>query len=74
MADSRTASMRYLKKYQHVVDIQQKIINFLLSIILAGGLTYWLNTPELDTAQIYVLFLLFLSIGLWLQKLFHLLR
>lgn len=68
MADSRTASMRYLKKFQHVVDIQQKIINFLLSIILAGGLTYWLNTPELDTAQIYVLFLLFLSIGLWVTE------
>lgn len=68
MADSRTASMRYLKKYQHVVDIQQKIINFLLSIILAGGLTYWLNTPDLDTAQIYVLFLLFLSIGLWVTE------
>ncbi len=68
MADSRTASMRYLKRYQHVVDIQQKIINFLLSIILAGGLTYWLNTPDLDTAQIYVLFLLFLSIGLWVTE------
>jgi len=68
MADSRTASMRYLKRYQHVVDIQQKIINFLLSIILAGGLTYWINTPDLDTAQIYVLFLLFLSIGLWVTE------
>ncbi len=68
MADSRAASLRYLKKYQHIVDIQQKVINFLLSIILAGGLTYWLNTPELDTAQIYVLFLLFLSIGLWVTE------
>ena len=68
MADSRTASMRYLQKFQHVVDIQQKIIYFLLSIILAGALTYWINTPELDTAQIYVLFLLFLSIGLWVTE------
>ena len=68
MADSRTASMRYLKKFQHVVDIQQKIIYFLLSVIFAGGLTYWLNTPELDTAQLYVLFLLFLSIGLWVTE------
>ena len=68
MADSRTASMRYLQKFQHVVDIQQKIIYFLLSIILAGGLTYWINTPDLDTAQIYVLFLLFLSIGLWVTE------
>ena len=60
--------MRYIQKFQHVVDIQQRIIYFLLSIILAGGLTYALNTPELDTAQIYVLFLLFLSIGLWVTE------
>jgi sodium-dependent dicarboxylate transporter 2/3/5 len=68
MADSRSASMRYIQKFQHVVDIQQRIIYFLLSIILAGGLTYALNTPELDTAQIYVMFLLFLSIGLWVTE------
>ena len=68
MADSRTASMRYLQKFQHVVDIQQKVIYFLLSIILAGGLTYALSSPELDTAQIYVMFLLFLSIGLWVTE------
>ena len=53
--------MRYLKKFQHVVDIQQKIIYFLLSIIFAFVLTYWINSPELDQAQVYVLFLLFLS-------------
>ncbi|MGI9531722.1 SLC13 family permease [Lutimonas sp.] len=68
MADSRTASMRYLKKIQHVVDIQQKIINFLLSAILAFVLTYWINSPDLDQAQIYVLFLLFFSIGLWVTE------
>lgn len=68
MADSRTASMRYLKKFQHVVDIQQKIIYFLLSIIFAFVFTYWINSPELNQAQVYVLFLLFLSIGLWVTE------
>ena len=68
MADSRTASMRYLKKFQHVVDIQQRVIYFLLSIIFAFVLTYWINSPELDQAQVYVLFLLFLSIGLWVSE------
>ncbi len=68
MADSRTASMRYLNKYQQVVDIQKKIISFLVSIILAFGITYYLDNPDLDTAQIYVLFLLFLSIGLWITE------
>lgn len=68
MADSRTASMRYMNKFQQVVDIQKKIIYFLVSVILAFGLTYYLDSPELDTAQIYVLFLLFLSIGLWITE------
>ena len=68
MADSRTASMRYLKKFQHVVDIQQKIIYFLLSAIFAFVMTYWINSPDLDQAQVYVLFLLFFSIGLWVTE------
>ena len=54
--------------FQQVVDIQQKIIYFLISVIVAFGLTYYLNTPDLDKAQIYVLFLLFLSIGLWITE------
>ena len=68
MADSRTASKRYIYKIQRVVDIQQKIIYFLLSIIFAFGLTYFLTTPALDKAQLDVLFLLFLSIGLWITE------
>lgn len=60
--------MRYLKKYQRVVDIQQKIIFFLLSIICAFVLTYLIYNPELNQAQVYVLFLLFLSIGLWVTE------
>lgn len=68
MADSRTASHRYIYKYQRIVDIQQKIIYFLVSIIFAFGLTYALVNPELDRAQIYVMFLLFLSIGLWVTE------
>lgn len=53
---------------QRVVDIQQKIIYFLLSIIFAFGLTYFLVNSDLDKAQIYVMFLLFLSIGLWITE------
>lgn len=68
MADSRTASKRHMYKIQRVVDIQQKIIYFLISVIFAFGITYLLGTPELDKAQIYVLFLLFLSIGLWISE------
>jgi len=68
MADSRTASKRYMYKIQRVVDIQQKIIYFLLSVIFAFGLTYLLVNPALDKAQVYVMFLLFLAIGLWITE------
>jgi len=68
MADSRTASQRYMSKVQQIVDFQQKIIYLLGSIIFAFGLTYFLATPELGTDQIYVLFLLFVSIALWVTE------
>ncbi len=68
MADSRTASLKLMSHIQKVVDIQSKIIYFLLSIILSFGLTYMLYEPALDQAQLYVLFLLFLAIGLWVTE------
>lgn len=68
MADSRHYSLQILSRIQKVVDIQRKIIYFLLSAILAFGLTYWLYEPELNMAQVYVLFILFLAIGLWVTE------
>ncbi|MFK8297945.1 SLC13 family permease [Capnocytophaga cynodegmi] len=68
MADSRHYSFQILSRIQKVVDIQRRIIYFLLSAILAFGLTYWLYEPELNRAQIYVLFILFLAIGLWVTE------
>lgn len=68
MADSRNASRRYIKRVQRIVDIQKRIIYFLVSIIMAFGITYAIITPDLTQDQIYVLFLLFLSIGLWVTE------
>lgn len=68
MGDSRIASKKYIDNSQDILNIQQKVIYFLLSIILAFGLTYGINEPELDQAQVYVMFLLFLSIGLWVTE------
>lgn len=68
MGDSRIASNKYIDNSQDILNIQQKVIYFLLSIIMAFGLTYWLSDPELDQAQVYVMFLLFLSIGLWVTE------
>ena len=68
MADSRTASIKILSEIQRVVDIQSKIIYFLLSIIGAGAITYFLYEPALNEAQLYVIFILFLAIGLWVSE------
>ena len=68
MADSRTASIKILSEIQRVVDIQSKIIYFLLSIIAAGTLTYLLYEPSLNEAQLFVLFILFLAVGLWVTE------
>ncbi|MDO5608572.1 MAG: SLC13 family permease [Capnocytophaga sp.] len=68
MADSRHHSLQILSHIQKTVDIQQKVIYFLLSVIAAFGLTYMLYEPELNMVQIYVLFLLFLAIGLWMTE------
>ena len=53
---------------QKVVDIQSKIIYFLITIILAFALTYTLYEPQMNQAQLYVLFLLFLAVGLWVTE------
>ena len=68
MGDSRIASNRILSDNEDLMGIQQKVIYFLLSIIFAFGLTYWLSSPELGQDQMYVLFLLFLSVGLWVSE------
>ncbi len=68
MADSRTASIKILSEIQKVVDIQSKIIYFLLSIIAAGAITYLLYEPALNEAQLFVIFILSLAIGLWVSE------
>ena len=68
MSDSRHASRHYITKIQRTVDIQKKAILFLLSVIFAFATTYFLASQELNEAQVYVLFLLFLSIGLWITE------
>lgn len=68
MADSRRASNRYMFKVQQVIDIQKRAIFLLVSVIFAFTITYFLASPNLDRAQVYVLFLLFLSIGLWVTE------
>lgn len=68
MSDSRRASSRVLQSMERVVDGQQRIIYFLLSILLALWATHTLKSESFTAAQVYVLFLLFFSIGLWVTE------
>ncbi|HMB99535.1 MAG TPA: DASS family sodium-coupled anion symporter [Flavobacteriaceae bacterium] len=68
MSDSRGVSLKLMSHIQRIIDIQSKIIYFLLSVIVAFVLSFLLYDPELNQAQLYVLFLLFLAIGLWVTE------
>ncbi len=68
MGDSRGVSLSLMSHIQKVVDIQSKVIYFLVSIIVSFGLSYLLYDPLFNEAQVYVLFLLFLAVGLWVTE------
>ena len=45
-----------------------KLAKFILSLLLALGVTWLVREPSFTQAQIYVLFLLVFSVGLWLTE------
>jgi len=47
---------------------QSNLIAFLLSILTALALTYFVRQPDYTVPQVYVLFLLFFSVGLWVTE------
>ena len=47
---------------------KKSIISFVLSFIIAIGLTFLIKEPGFTDSQVYVLFLLFFAIGLWLTE------
>lgn len=46
----------------------KSVINFLLSLGISLGITFLLKEPGFTDSQVYVIFLLFFSIGLWLTE------
>ena len=46
----------------------KKIVMFLLSLLVAAGITFLMKEPGFTDSQVYVLFLLFFAIGLWLTE------
>jgi sodium-dependent dicarboxylate transporter 2/3/5 len=47
---------------------KKNVISFILSFVIAFGLTFFLKEPAFTDSQVYVLFLLFFAIGLWLTE------
>ncbi|MEZ5007038.1 MAG: DASS family sodium-coupled anion symporter [Chitinophagales bacterium] len=68
MADSRRASQSKLKDVQQIIRNQTRLIQFLVSILVSIGLTYLIVDNTFELPQVYVLFVLFLSIGLWVTE------
>lgn len=68
MGDSRTISNKIMGEIQKVVGIQERVIYFLISVILAFIITLSADSEALNTPQIYVLFLLVFSICLWITE------
>lgn len=46
----------------------KSVLLFLLSLGIALGLTFLLKEPDFTDSQLYVIFLLFFSVGLWLTE------
>src|SRR5512138_600583 len=46
----------------------RNVIKFLLSLIIAIGITFLIKEPGFTDSQVYVIFLLFFAIGLWLTE------
>lgn len=46
----------------------KRIVMFLLSLLVAAGITFLMKEPGFSDSQVYVLFLLFFAIGLWLTE------
>ncbi|HEX6847183.1 MAG TPA: SLC13 family permease, partial [Chitinophagaceae bacterium] len=51
-----------------VKNKNRSILYFLLSFIVALGLTFLLKEPSFTTTQVYVLFILFFAMGLWFTE------
>ena len=68
MADSRRASTLQLKEFKRKVEVQTRIIQFMGCILGALLFTHLFKGDEFQPSQVYVLFLIFFSIGLWVTE------
>ena len=68
MADSRRASNIRISNAERVVESQTRLILFMASILFSLLLTHLIRDDSFTSSQVYVLFLLFFSIGLWITE------
>ncbi len=68
MSDSRNYSQKYLNKIETKVARQGRLIGFLLILIIAYALMFYLSGPDFSPAQQSVMFILFFAIGLWITE------
>ncbi|HSO89370.1 MAG TPA: hypothetical protein VLQ91_22650, partial [Draconibacterium sp.] len=47
---------------------KKRVAMFLLSLLISIGITILIKEPGFTDSQVYVIFLLFFSIGLWLTE------
>jgi len=70
MADSRLAAERLANRMEHVMQAQTRIIYFLVSLVVAFLLTFFVSSKEVDFTQNqqYVLFILVFAVSLWVTE------
>ena len=70
MADSRLAAGRLANRMEHVMQAQTRIIYFLVSLVVAFLLTFFVSSKEADFTQNqqYVLFILIFAVSLWVTE------
>ncbi len=68
MADSRRASSLKMKEMRKKVENQTRVIQFMGCILASLLFTHLIRDESFEAHQIYVLFLLFFSIGLWITE------
>ena len=68
MADSRTYAGKFLGRINERVNWHSHFTLFILSLLVAFSLFYFVSNPEFTDTQNYVLFILFLSIALWVTE------
>lgn len=70
MSDSRRAAERLVSRMQRIVDVQQRMIFFLVSLIFAFLATFFIarSEPLFSITQQYVFFILIFAVFLWITE------